>query len=120
MIRSILILSLVACSATARHTALSTTTASLDAAQVGFLAYDSEHQLSIVAACPVADGKAPCEAKLVAYRAKRADVLASVVAAYEAVAAAWKLDTELSAANAIAAGIAVEKGIKAIVVEVTP
>lgn len=112
--RALILIALVACSATARHTALSTTTASLDAAQVTFVAYDGEHQLAIVAACPVADGKPACEAQLAAYRAERAKVLAAVVGAYRAVAAAWKLDNAASLATALAAGAAVEQAIAAL------
>ena len=105
-------LALVACSASQRHTALSTTTASLDAAQVGFVAYDGEHQLALVAACPLAEGKLPCQERLIIYRADRAKVLAAMIGAYKAVAAAWRLDTGPSVATAIAAGVAVEQAIK--------
>lgn len=112
--KALILVALVACSATARHTALSTTTASLDAAEVAFVAYDGEHQLSIVAACPVADGKPACEAKLLAYRADRAKFLAAIVPAYNAVKAAWKLDTSASLATALAAAVAVEQAIAAL------
>ncbi|MBA3841161.1 MAG: hypothetical protein H0X39_00820 [Actinobacteria bacterium] len=112
--KALILVALVACSATARHTALSTTTASLDAAQVMFVAFDGEHQLAIVAACPVADGKAACDATLAKYRAERAKVLVAVVAAYRAVAAAWKLDNASSLAAALQYGIAVEQALKSI------
>jgi hypothetical protein len=113
-VKALIIVALVACSATARHTALSTTTAGLDAAEAMFVAYDGEHQLSIVAGCPVVDGKAACEAKLLAYRAEREKFLAALVPAYNAVKAAWKLDTSASLATALAAGAAVEQAIAAL------
>lgn len=107
--RALILVALVACSAGARHTALSTTTASLDAAQVGFVEYDGRRQLDIVAGCT---DKIECIAKLARYRTDRATVVTAVIAAYKAVASAWKLDNNLSVANAVAAGVAVEQAIK--------
>jgi hypothetical protein len=88
------------------------TTATLDAAQVGFVSFDGDHQLELVAAC--GGTKLDCQSTLVAYRARRTKVVTALVVAYQAVAAAWRLDNNVSVANAVAAGVAVEQAIKLI------
>ena len=108
---ALLALALVACSATARHTALSTTTASLDAAQVGFVAYDAKHQAGITSNCASA---VTCTAELAAYRATRAEILGELKVAYEAVKDAWKFDTDRSVATAVTAAVAIEKAVEAL------
>ena len=112
MTRILLCLALIACSATQRHTALNAATASIEAIDIGLVAYDDQRQTSIIAACSIADGKAACDAQLVAYRAKRAKLLLQIKTTLEAIRDAWKLDNGPSAATALALAAAVEKAVE--------
>lgn len=110
--RAFILIALVACSASQRHTALSATTAGIEAANVALVAYNDRRQSAIVAACPVADGKPACEAKLAEYQAKRTKVLGQIIAALNAIRDAWRLDNDVSFASAMQLAGAVEAAVK--------
>lgn len=108
--KALALLCLVACSASQRHTTLAITTATLDAAEVGVVAYDETRQSAITGSCmSVVD----CTAKLADYRAKRAAIWAQLTLAYNAVRDAWQLDSDASVATAVQAAAAIEKAVEA-------
>ena len=84
------------CAASSRETALKASLVTVDAARDGFLAYDRQHELALVAESVSAPD---AQAKLAAYQAKRAKIDPLFVAAYHALAAAELLNTDQSLAS---------------------
>lgn len=111
---ALLCLALVGCGASARHTALSNTVNVFGVVKTAFIAYDGPHELAIVNAC---DAKAPvadCTDKLAAYRAERAKFLVALVAGYQAVVDAYRLDTDPSVAAAVVAAVSMKAALVAL------
>ena len=107
----ILLLS-TACGSSAREKALSTTLASLNAARDGFVAWDKEHQESIVQETYDEGGtRADAVRKLADYRRKAARIDQAFVLAYSALAAAA---LDLSVAGLISAAADARKVYEAI------
>lgn len=99
---------------TSNEKALMVTTATFSAGEAAFVAWDGKHQLDIVAACSVADGKAACDKKLADYRAARDKVVLEIVTGGRAIDAAWIAIDDKTVATAIAAGVAIEQALAAL------
>jgi hypothetical protein len=106
-----------ACSPSQRDRAISTTYASLNAASSAFLTFDRQHQAELIAAAP---DKLSAQADLTNYRARRAPVQDSFVAAYRALIAATLLKDDLSLSNAVQAAALVAESLADFGVKVTP
>src|SRR4029077_11883552 len=98
----VLLLSLLlACSPSSQQKAVQDTFAGLNVASAAFLAYDNQHQQSIVAAAP---DKATGEKQLATYRVEQGKVQELLTVGYQTVAAAAivvsqpNVDTMLTAA----------------------
>lgn len=103
---------LFGCSGSTRLKTLDATLAAMDSAEIGLVSLDQQAQQDIIDKCDVAAGKAACDAKLAAYRAKRAEAVKALVLAYTVLSNAFKLDDDASLANAIAAAVAVQAQLK--------
>lgn len=103
-----LAVALAACGASARETTIRATLTSLDAAQVGFLAYDQQHQAYIVAH---AADEATGAAQLADYRHKREPVEKAFIAGYQAVATAALVNDDHSLAGLLAAAVQVKEAL---------
>lgn len=103
---------LFGCGASTRLKTLDATLATVDSAEIGLMAFDQKHQNDIVNDCDPKETKAACQAKLDAYRAKRALFLKALGVAYDALTHAFTVDDDPSAANAIAAATAVAAQLK--------
>lgn len=105
---------LFGCGASSQEKALMATTATLNAAEVTFVAWDGKHQLDLVAACDPTAGKTACDLTLNAYRKERDKTVAAITASYKAVDAAWTAVNDKTVATAIAAAVAVQQALAAL------
>ncbi len=108
---ALLCLALVGCGASARHTALANTANVFGVVKTAFVACDGQHELAIVSACDAMAPVADCTSKITAYRAERAKFLVALVAGYQAVVDAYRLDTDPSVAAAVVAAVSIRKAL---------
>ncbi len=107
-------LALVACGASQRQTTLANTVNAFGVVKTAFIAYDGQHEANIVNGCDVKAPAAECTAKLAAYRAERAKFLTALVAGYQAVVDAYRLDTDPSVAAAAVAAVSIRKALQSL------